>query len=1360
MKRWIILFFCAFLFGKAGAMFGEHQYDRFHEYNISDGLINNKILCLEQDRFGFMWIGTIEGVCRFDGKNFTPFHFGTGAHSLSHFYAQDLVLSPDSNMWIATPDGLNIYDYNLDSIRVIRKELPEGNGLTSNDFTSLFYSENKNRIWIATYWDGINYYDFGTGTFSALTLPETKEGLRPNYIFQVYEDSRNNLWIGTKDGVFKYDEGKHEMKFFPTSRVTQFMEDSFGHLWILANKLYLYDNVVDEINTIEIAEEFSMHRVTCIVEDGRQNMWIGNEYFLGHIPIKNLVRPAASKKIEYVYQQGENHGLHFRSISSLFFDDQDNLWIGTYGRELCLLETEPTKFSTLPSYRFDPASLSDNKVNHVFQGKDRNIYVCTNGSGIDKLDTSLKKTGTYTSRKDVFRSLNDNSVTYGLEDTEGNLWFGTYLGGLNMLPRNRNAFTYYTHDPSDSTSLLSNEIRCVLQTTDGNIWIGTPEGLSLYQNGKFDNTFRRIVGQTIDIRIAKQLNDSILVLGTYGAGCYLYDMKNRNIVSQYFNHLDRTYNIVNDIYVEDEKIWLATQGAGLLQVNSELDFSEIVEFNTTNGLADNYVKGVIGDGEGNIWISSSKGISRIDLSNQSIQLYGERSGVQTNGFINGSSRVVLDGTAYLVFYGNDGLNLFDPQDLPVEEMPRKILFTELKINNERVRPDMQPDNPLKKNILTTPSITLKHNQSLFSIGFISIDYIHPRHTYSYILEGIDQDWHFNGSNNEITFRNLPAGNYNLKVRIEDNNHDAAVCSELSISILPPFWKTTFAYWMYVFLALALFYALWSILTMKMRAENRIKQEKNERIRDEEIHQAKLQFFTNISHELRTPLTLILGPTHTVLEHVKNTEDEEQLNIVLRNANKLLNLVNQLLDFRKVERSEMHLHIDFGNIAEVAKTQLEAFRQLQQQQHIHLSFLESGDDFFGYFDKEFMEKILTNLISNAFKYTNAGGTISVEVDIFYRDEKKWARMSVSDSGCGIAEDEKKLIFERFYQHTKSNINGWQGSGIGLHIVSKLVETHHGTITVESQVGEGSTFTVEVPVDSTFYTPEEMNSQTMVPSVSEEPVIRPQTDSNAMQADAQQSKTAILVVDDEPDMRAYIKSILMQEYDIHEASNGREALELIEQKDCQLVISDIMMPEMDGLSLCKALKTDIATSHIPVILLTAKSAIENKIEGLELGADSYIPKPFNPRHLQVRIKKLLEFREELRQKYSKNIAFCQENNVLSDDEKFLQKIVDYIRDNIQNTQLNGDQIGEAVGMSRMNLHRKLKSLTGNKTSEFIRIVRLQQAAFLLEHTGKNISEIGYEVGFATPSYFTTSFTAYYKMSPSEYARQQRTRKSDEA
>lgn len=1353
MKRPIIFFISTLFSCAINAMFQQPQYGKLHEYNISDGLINNKILCLEQDQFGFMWIGTIEGACRFDGKTFTPFHFGKGAYSLSHFYVQDLLISPDSNTWIATPDGLNIYDYKLDSIRVIKKEMPEGAGLTSNDFTSFHYSEHKKRIWIATYWDGINYYDFQTSSFKALQLPYTAEGLYPNYIFTVYEDSRNNLWIGTKDGVFRYDMSHNTMKFFPTARVAQFTEDSFGHVWIVANNLYLYDNVNEEIKHIKIANEFSVHRIAGIIEDKQQNMWIGSEYFLGYIPIKELVSQNSARKINYIYQQGENYGLHFRSISNLFFDDQDNLWIGTYGRELCLLETQAAKFNILQHFRFDGTTLSDNKVNHVFQDN-HFVYICTNGSGVDKMDNSLNKIYTYTSQKEAPHCINDNSVTCGMYDTNGNLWFGTYLGGLNMLPSNRDAFIYYTHDPKDSTTLLSNEVRCILQTKDSNIWIATTDGLSQFTEGKFDNTFRRIVGQPIDIRIVKQLNDSVLVLGTYGAGCYLYNIRNKTIISQYFNHSDRTYNIINDIYIQDDKIWLATQGAGLLLVNSGLDFSEIVEYNTETGLADNYVKGVIGDSIGNIWLSSSKGISRINTADGSIQLYNERSGVQANGFLNGSACLKLDSTDYIAFYGNDGINIFNPFDLPEESNPRKILFTDLKVNNEHIRPHMQADSPLRRNILTTSEIVLKHNQSLFSIGFISVDYINPNHTYSYILEGMDRDWHSNGNNNEITFRNLPAGNYTLKIRIDDTNNHETACSELGISILPPFWKTTFAYIMYVILGIALAYALWSFLTMKIRAENRIKQEKNERIRDEEIHQAKLQFFTNISHELRTPLTLILGPVQTVMEHVKNSADEKQLDIALRNANKLLNLVNQLLDFRKVERCEMQLHVDFGNIATVVKAQLAAFEQLKQQQHIQLSYVESGDDFCGYFDKEFIEKILTNLISNAFKYTDSGGKISVEIDAFYQSEKKWTRIIVSDTGCGIAENEQELVFKRFYQHTKSNINGWQGSGIGLHIVSRLIETHHGKIKLDSQVGVGSTFTIELPIDSTCYTQNELQSK---PVDSESSITIIHSDSNTITDNHSQNGISILVVDDEPDMRAYIKSILIHEYDIYEASNGQEALDFIEHNDCNLVISDIMMPILDGLSLCKKLKANIATSHIPIILLTAKSAIEHKIEGLEVGADSYIPKPFNPRHLQVRVKKLLEFREELRQKYSRNIVFQQESNTMSEDEKFLQKIVDYIRTNIQDSQLNGDQIGDAMGMSRMSLHRKLKSLTGNKTSEFIRIVRLHQAAHLLEYSNKNVSEIGYEVGFATPSYFTTSFTTYYKMSPSEYAKQKRAEKT---
>jgi signal transduction histidine kinase/DNA-binding NarL/FixJ family response regulator/streptogramin lyase len=1043
------------------------------------------------------------------------------------------------------------------------------------------------------------------------------------------------------------------------------------------------------------------------------------------------------------------------SINSLFADQDNNIWIGTAWGGVNMLQGSSPKFRLFRHDTESMSSLPNSPIMAISSDRRNSVFIATMGTA-DVGFCKINLLNGEINRPEADKKFPGYIYQSALYDSENYLWLGTYNKGLLRIDPNGSGVRQFSYNGLDPNSLPSNDVRCVYEGKDHTIWIGTSRGLSKYDR-KTQSITRVPLQATreFNIRAIREDNNNTLWMGTYGAGVITYQIN-----SQKFNEQPISPNphIISDMLFVGDSLYMTTQGEGL--VIHLMGKNKNIVFNDSSGLASNYLTSIVREKSGNLWIGNRKGIAKLNPRTREIQNFSSEDGIQNGEVTERSAAVLPDGQ--IAFAGFGGLNVFDPQNVTKNDKCPPIIFTKLLIFNEQVTPleNKHRYSPLKENITLADRIELKYDMSIFTLEFMGVNYSsNQKIQYAYFLEGSDEKWNNLGTQNSVTFRNLEPGKYIFKVKASSPDvvwSDSNIAS-MTIVVRPPFWATGWAYLLYTILAGAILYFIWAYVNVRIEAANHLRIERAKREKEEELHQEKLQFFTNISHEFRTPLTLIIGPLEKMQYEEQNEEKRLNLKLMLRNANRLLTMVNQLLDFRKAEKGQMKLKVQQSDLILCIKDILFSFEELRKQKDIQLEFHHKGEVQLGWFDPEFLTKSITNLLSNAFKFTPDKGKISVSVmmtkDALGHNE---VEISVTDNGKGISPKDINSIFDRFYQG-KDQSDVPQGSGIGLHLVKNLIELHHGNIEVQSTPGQITTFKITLPIEKSAYLTDEFRTEgekTTTATAQQE--LQQQASANEPHASGahKNHKKRLLVVEDNADIRSYIRSILHGEYQIEEAENGKVGLEMLAMHDIDLIISDLMMPVMDGIEMCKKVKSAIETNHIPIIMLTAKSDIENRIEGLSLGADSYITKPFHPQHLMVRVAKLIEMRELLKERYSKKIALGELHqptaNVVSPDEIFMQKTIAIILDKMVESEFNGDALAQELAISRMGLHRKIKALTGQSTGELIRNIRLKKAGELLLTQNKNISEVCYEVGFNSPSYFTTCFTETFKMTPTEYAK----------
>jgi signal transduction histidine kinase/DNA-binding response OmpR family regulator len=942
-------------------------------------------------------------------------------------------------------------------------------------------------------------------------------------------------------------------------------------------------------------------------------------------------------------------------------------------------------------------------VNLCLDHEDK-LWIGTFFGGLNCFDGN--KFTRYQHRADDPSSLSDESVWEIFEDSKHQLWIGTLSGGVNLFNRKTKTFTRYSH-PQEK-ALVSTYTSTIMEDRQGNLWFGTSLGIDVL------------------------MKDSGNIVH--------FESEKNNLTSLVSNV---TLGILED---SKKRMWIGTAG-GLSVWQKETN--RFINFTEKDGLPHNTIMAMEEDAEGRLWLSTSNGLACATpvTAGDSIQLrftnYSEADGLQGQRF-NEDASIRLS-TGELVFGGDNGFNIFKPENIGHGRNIPRLVFTDFQLFNQSIHPGSNGDNhfTLSSSITTNPSIVLAASDNVFSIEFAAIDFTQPSKTkYKYKLEGFNDDWlPADANNRRVTFTNLDAGNYIF--RVIATNHDGTWNEEgisLSIKVLPPFWKSAKAFFIYMLVLFLALYVTRKLIQHGERMKFAIKQQQEEATRSRELDMMKTKFFTNVSHEFRTPLSLIVSPLEKLSDQVKDTDQRKNIDLIQRNTKRLLNLVNQLLDFRKMEVHDIRFHPSGGDIIQFVRETVYSFLDLSEKKNIKLTFESNTSSLEAIFDHDKVEKILFNLLSNAFKFTMGNGAISVIVDVKELSENNTIEITVKDSGIGIPPEKHELIFERFFQNELPTSLVNQGSGIGLAITKEFVRIHGGTIRVESEPGKGSSFIVELPLKKLVNAVHETVSEPMNSAADI------QKENDAIAGD----KPLILLVEDNEDFRFYLKDNLKVYYSVIEAETGEEGWKKTISQYPDLIVTDVMMPDMNGTELCKKIKSDQRVSHIPVILLTARSGEEQRLEGFEVGADDYIPKPFSFPILESRIRNLISLRKGLHKLLAKkNGIKASEIQITSLDEQFIARVVEAIEKNIANSELTVLDLSRELGVSRAQFFRKVQELTGKAPLELIRSIRLQHAAQLLEKSQLSVSEVAYRVGFNNPKYFARHFKDQYHVLPSAYA-----------
>lgn len=1338
-----LFFILSFLFSTISAI----EKIKFSKIGLEDGLSNSTVVDILQDNKERLWVATYNGLCLYDGYEFMVYHHDDDdSLSIGSDVIRSLDIDSEGKVWIGTSSGLSVYNSALDRFSNFVYTNGTPNGVW--DVVCL----DKNKVLVATD-TGLKVFNTVKNVFEDISLLAKFPHIRPRTI-RKFDDK---LYVGAYEGLYVYS---------------------------------LKDKVVKPI----MKGDYSLHMILSILEVSDSELWMGTEG-------KGLYK-INPKNGEYKVFNSKNSRLSSDYIRSLSLDMFGHLWIGTLNA-LNIYDEKNDSFSIYNSENTNDGSLSHTSVRSLFKDRQGGMWIGTYFGGLNYYHPLSQR---FTNIRNIpyYNSLSDNVVSCIVEDKDFNLWIGTNDGGINKYNTLKDKFVHYTV----KEGLTSNDIKSIyIDSVNQKVYVGAhaSRGLDVIdiKTGKISNyrpgdemqTGRGIYG------ILPMKNGEELICGSVTGSIVSFNIRTKKfkrlkyddgkdfekrIVTVFMDSLERlwvgtiegvrVYEIKDDVLKDckilpDDNILKRThinvitkdsKGNFLLGTRKGLYIfderqASLKNYDVKDGLPNNVVYGILEDDDNNLWISTDYGLSCYNPSENSFRNFTNIDGIQSNQFTSYSYCKTKSGKMY--FGGINGITVFNPSIFPTNPFIPSVLISDMQIMNKSVRPD---DNTgvLTKHISETDNITLKSDQTMISLYFTVADYISGKHNqFAYKLEGLDQDWVYTDNNKRsASYSNLEPGNYSFKVKA--SNRDGVWNDNpttLNIEVLPAWYVTWWAKLLYTIIFIALSVLLFRYFWMKKSMRIQLEMERVDKERIKEVNEMKLRFFINISHELRTPLTLILAPLSDLLKDITDKAVLSKIKYINDNANRLLHLVNQLMDYRRAELGVFKLKVKKQVLDNTVLRIFRCYESLANSSGIdyHLENMLDGKEV--WCDANYIELILNNLLSNSFKYTSACGSITIKVD----EENGTLLFEVSDTGKGIPVEKQKFIFERFYQIDNEHV----GSGIGLSLVKKLVELHHGEITFKSALGEGCTFYIKLPSLESAYSKDEIsysdgivneneqvystNSQEMYLASAENHETEEFSQEETLPAD--EKRSVILVVEDNIDIQNYLADGLSGMFDVIRVNNGKEALEVLENQSVNLILSDVMMPLVDGIKLCRDVKRNIKTCHIPVIMLSAKTEVKEQLEGLKVGADDYISKPFYMEVVLTKIRNILRTYSLAIEHYSQSTDVEPDKLALNPlDKEFLEKAVAVVKNNLDSIVFSADLFASEMNMSRSTLHLKMKAITGETTTEFIRKIRLSEACKLLKEGKYTITEVSEMVGFNTPAYFATSFKKYMGCMPSEYVK----------
>lgn len=1315
---------------------------------IEQGLSNNFVVSITQDKDGFLWFATEEGLNKFDGTRFINYYKHTSSISgneLNNIYAD----TSEPVIWVATQRaGLNAYNYEQNTLEVFTHDNKDTNSLSTNDVTSIIPAADNN-LWISTYHRGIEYFNKKTKKFTHYNT-STLTGLPSDNVWTMMDDGEGNLYIGhvaqgmsilsLKDKKIKnYRYHPEEPGSIIGNEVRCIYKDSNNNIWVGTDKGLVLFNIETEkfIKPDNSPDSPLSHYIYDIRQMDDNKLWVASE--LNGISIIDLKQHffMSSRQISMQhYTVGYNkYSLSNPTVRCIFLDSFRNIWLGTYGGGINFIGHTQPMFN---AFSYSPIPDDMNSMNNrvalslCLDAKER-LWIGTDGGGINIFEKG-KRIAVYNKEKN---NLSHNTVQATFKDSEDNIWVGTFFGGVNFYNNKTGTFRQVKlNDTSDQ------DVRCFFEDTNHDIWIGTNKGVfvldlknqnEIHHYNKNNNNLPENL-----IRSIGQDDKGRMWIGTFGQGLAIYSPEMK-LLSEFQEYNGFCSNTINHIFRDTHnRMWIAT-GEGLVCF-SDQDSLKYQVFQRNDGLLNTYIRTVTEDENGNIWFSTNAGISCYLTALNQFRNYNYFDKTPMGSFI---SAVARDKKGTIYFGSINGVRYFDPVSVLSKREAPPVIITEMKIYEAQAT--RKDDKSISYFNDGSKSISLNHKQNTFSISFSIQDYsLANQVDYAYKLKGIDDTWH-TVEENSVTFRNIPPGNYEFQVSTRIRNQEwSENISSLSIHIAPSLWFSWWAKTLYFILAVAVVLFLLYAYKKKVDFQSSYELEKKNHEQEQELNNERLRFYTNIAHELRTPLTLILGPLEDLLKDTTLLPKQfQKISVVRQSAIRLLNLINQILEFRKTETQNKKLCVGKGNIAAFVKEISLKYKELNMKPDVDFSISIEDENMPLYFDKEIVNIVLDNLISNAMKYTDTG-MISLSLYSSVKNDISYTEIKVEDTGHGIPAEDLSRIFDRYYQ-AKSGKHV-SGTGIGLSLVRNLVILHEGEIRVESTIDKGSSFYVSLLTHNIY--PNALHCE------QEEPESKPENEmTENIQEISSNGKPILLVVEDNIDIRDYISESFSDSFDIITAGEGEEGCKAAFSHIPDIIVSDIMMPGMNGIDFCKIVKEDIRTSHIPVILLTAKDSLQDKEEGYTSGADSYLTKPFSATLLHSRINNLLESRRKLAKQFSSNLNLDNKSTIFKEslnqlDNEFLQNITQLIEENLESEKVDIAYLSDKLFMSSSTLYRKVKALTGISTNEFVRKIKMKNAEQLLL-TGKyNISEIAFRVGMNSPVYFRQCFKEEFGVSPSEY------------
>ena len=1320
------------------------QSYQFKHLEVSDGLSNNSVNTICKDRDGFMWFGTTTGLNRYDGYTFKIYqHAENDPGSLPDNYITDIVEMPDGRFWVNTGRGYVLFDKEQDcfitDVTGFMKNLESG-GVPEQVFV-----DREGNTCLSVAGEGCYRYKEGG---KRLFFSYVEHSLPEHGVTQIAECSDGLLLIyntgllvcldrATLAIKWKSDEIK---KYIPAGKTIEFslFVDRDNCIWAYSLMgIWAYDCGTKSWRTDLTAIWSSRPDVIihAVAQDIEGRIWVGKDY-----DGIDVLEKETGKVTSLVAHDDNGRSLPHNTIYDLYADRDGIMWVGTYKKGV--------SYYSESIFKFNMYEWGD--ITCIEQADENRLWLGTNDHGILLWNRSTGKAEPFW--RDAEGQL-PNPVVSMLKSKDGKLWVGTFNGGLYCMDGSR----VRSYKEGVGNTLASNNVWALVEDDKGRIWIASlGGGLQCLEpvSGTFE-TYTSSNSALLENNVTSLcwVDNNTLFFGTANQGVGMMDMRTREIkkIQGQSGNVKLSNDAVNHVYKDSRGlVWIATrEGLNVYDTRRHvfLDLSSVAE------AKGNFIAAITEDQERNMWVSTSRKVIRVTVASDGkgsylfdSRAYNSEDGLQNCDFNQRSIKTLHNGI--IAIGGLYGVNVFAPDHIRYNKMLPNVMFTGLSLFDEAVKVGQSYGGRvlIEKELNDVENVEFDYKQNIFSVSFASDNYNLPEKTqYMYKLEGFNNDWLTLplGVHN-VTFTNLAPGKYVLRVKaINSDGYVGIKEATLGIVVNPPFWMSWWAYLLYaVGLVIVLFLARYRMLKRE-REKFHLQQIENEVAKNEEINNMKFRFFTNVSHELRTPLTLIISPLEGMLKETTDELQSTRLQLMYRNAQRLLHLVNQLLDFRKGEMSTHQLSLSEGDIISYVHSVCNSFLLMADKKHIQFSFFSGIDTFSMAFDADKVGKIVMNLLSNAFKFTPEGGRVTVMIE-HVAGTPDILEIKIADTGIGISDVDKEHIFERFYQAGHKGVEETTGNGIGLSLVRDFVTLHEGEVKVFDNIGMGSVFVIQFPVKH-VETQVQLPEETGMPAGDEEDK---EMKEEAREEMERKNFPLLLIVDDNEDFRIFMRYSLELQYRVKLAVNGKEAWEMMQEELPDLVISDVMMPQMDGNELCRLIKQDKRTAHIPVILLTARQNTEAKLEGLQTGADDYVTKPFNMTILVLRSRKLIELSRYHRVTQGMIDPAPSEIVITSLDEKLIEKAIKYVEDNMSRTELSVEELSRELGMSRVHLYKKLLQITGKTPIEFIRVIRLKRAAQLLRESQLHVSEVAFEVGFNNPKYFSRYFKDEFGVLPSVY------------